>query len=581
MRMSAEFVDVSSARKSEVWNFFLLNKSEAKAQCELCSEVLKASCGTKSLINHLNNKHEITIKRCNNNSGSAIPEKVARRENDEVGKESIGEVIARLVSVDGLNFNQIATSYLIRRAFKKDGYDLPKSPQTVRELFIKEYRRTLNGVVEKIVEEKSNSKRFSISFDEATTARNRRYLNINLHGEKNFHSLGMVRVDGNMPAERTVDLVKGRLEKFNLSLDNDITATVTDGASVMTKFGRLTSPTHVLCLAHAMHLSVCDVLYQQRRSALSSIIPEEVEDDEEDELPAMIVPEYDCIIDKVRKVSRIFRKSPVRNDENLQPQVVLAYGKELQLILDNRIRWNSLLLMVRRFLKLQKEAKLAMVSMDMEFPFVEEELQALEDLCECLTPMEVAVKYLCKESADLLLAERVISYALNKLTELDTSISLQLKRRIETRVKERRNTTLFQAINYLDNPNYLNEVTDNFGERIQKSEIKRFFISLLIRLFDTNYTNENSTALEVNSTNVSTSSSSSTEQQICEEIDSYISSFSVSSSSGMSTLNDVIRKEMGLFELTNSRPENLEKVRYFLFKFFITNDRYKFRIKLC
>ena len=40
-------------------------------------------------------------------------------------------------------------------------------------------------------------------------------------------------------------------------------ATITDGASLMVKFGKDTCPEHVTCYAHAIHLAVCDVLYKK------------------------------------------------------------------------------------------------------------------------------------------------------------------------------------------------------------------------------------------------------------------------------------------------------------------------------
>ena len=90
-------------------------------------------------------------------------------------------------------------------------------------------------------------------------------MNVNLHCDDSFHSLGMIRIQGSMPSEKTAELVEERLNFFNLSLQSDIVATITDGASVMRKFGRITSPIHVTCLAHAIHLSVCDILYRQVR----------------------------------------------------------------------------------------------------------------------------------------------------------------------------------------------------------------------------------------------------------------------------------------------------------------------------
>ena len=92
-------------------------------------------------------------------------------------EEALSEVIARLESVDGLTFNQIANSSLIRRAFKADGYFLPTSPQNIRDHFIKEFEKTLRIVSEKVGTIPKNWCRFSIIFDEAASVKNRRYTN--------------------------------------------------------------------------------------------------------------------------------------------------------------------------------------------------------------------------------------------------------------------------------------------------------------------------------------------------------------------------------------------------------------------
>ena len=92
----------------------------------------------------------------------------------------------------------------------------------------------------------------------------------------------------------------------------------------MSKFGRLIPFEHQLCLAHGIHLAVIDVLYKQnmRRVANTSA---EVEDDSSDlendadeenekidEIP-IIDGNYGLIVDKVRNIVRMFRKSPTRN----------------------------------------------------------------------------------------------------------------------------------------------------------------------------------------------------------------------------------------------------------------------------
>ena len=91
-------------------------------------------------------------------------------------------------------------------------------------------------------------------------------MNLNLHDGQSFQSLGMIRVKGSMKSEKAIEVVQGRLAKFNLNLDRDIVATITDGASVMMKVGQETCPLHIACLSHAIHLCICDVLYSTKRS---------------------------------------------------------------------------------------------------------------------------------------------------------------------------------------------------------------------------------------------------------------------------------------------------------------------------
>ena len=134
-----------------------------------------AGSSTKSLISHLKSKHGIQVKRCYEIAAEDEQPimKVSRIESYfKSKKESISEVIARLVSVDGLTFNQIANSSLNSRAFK-DGNSMPKNPQTIRDHFVKEFKNTLMTVSEKVNTAKKNGDRFSISFDELTSPRNR------------------------------------------------------------------------------------------------------------------------------------------------------------------------------------------------------------------------------------------------------------------------------------------------------------------------------------------------------------------------------------------------------------------------
>ncbi|GBL93242.1 hypothetical protein AVEN_42681-1 [Araneus ventricosus] len=65
------------------------------------------------------------------------------------------------------------------------------------------------------------------------------------------------------------------------------------------------------------------------------------------------IPRYNDLLQKVRKGVKLFKRSPTKYDMCLQKYVKEDTGKELSLILDCRIRWNSLLSMIERFHKLK------------------------------------------------------------------------------------------------------------------------------------------------------------------------------------------------------------------------------------
>ena len=52
-----------------------------------------------------------------------------------------------------------------------------------------------------------------------------------------------------------------------MDLSKNVVATVTDGASLMVKFGKETCPEHVTCYAYAIHLAVCNVLHKKHSTS--------------------------------------------------------------------------------------------------------------------------------------------------------------------------------------------------------------------------------------------------------------------------------------------------------------------------
>ena len=337
-----------------------------------------------------------------------------------------------------------------------------------------------------MIEIKRGAKKFcSVTLDEYKSTRNRRYMNINLHYDSDPVNLGMVRIEGTLPAERVENLVKERLHEFGLKME-DIVAVTTDGASVMKRFGRMIYCVHQLCFAHGYHLAVTDFLYE-RQNIFEGLENEKENDNESDtefsseeemeEVDKDVVDLVETetvgvelqgfvaeVIRKVRTVVKMFRKSPLKN-KILQKHIQAQLNTKLKLILDSKTRWNSLSEMIKTFVRAKKCIRMALVEVGTSTIITEAEIKILRDLIDVLDPVKHALDGLCRRSATLLTAERIHEFVLKTLTNSNSAYSATLKSHLEERIKERRNECLVHLLEYLHDPTFLMENKhDTFGE---------------------------------------------------------------------------------------------------------------------
>ena len=217
-----------------------------------------------------------------------------------------------------------------------------------------------------------SGRRFSLSLDEYTSSQYWRYMNINVHDVNEHWSLGMIMFSHSLNYSGIIEMVSKRLEEFGLDHKVHIVGCTTDGASIMVKFGKeITSFSyHQQCIAHCIHLAVCDILYSKVNKSSydeghnyvtvkDEIFEEDKEIEENQDMTdplfenvcekneaPQITEQYSEVIAKVRRICRMFLNSPLKNDKN-------EFNEELKLILDCKVRWNSLLAMIERFLKLK------------------------------------------------------------------------------------------------------------------------------------------------------------------------------------------------------------------------------------
>ena len=234
----------------------------------------------------------------------------------------------------------------------------------------------------------------------------------------------------------------------------------------MKKLGKISRLDPQLCYAHGVYLAVCDVLYKNR--SVTHIAGEDYDDDQDEEMyeegfgkvtPTIAsnkVPVFNLEIEnvrkKVRKVVKILRKSPVKN-EVLQKYVLLEQNKELSLVLDCKTRWSSMYEMVERFICLKKCISKALLDLSIENSISTTEFSFLNKLKCTLELIKLAVEALCHKDATLLTAEGIFQFLFVELKKRKSSLAEDLLCAVKKHVQQRRQHEVVNLLRYLQNPN--------------------------------------------------------------------------------------------------------------------------------
>ena len=184
------------------------------------------------------------------------------------------QVYARMAALSRISFRILAEDEDIKRGLAALGYKPLHSHKAISKL-VREYAKEVEEQIQTTLKaELDKGNRFSVTTDEWTSIRNRRYCVVNVHLKGGRHyGIGMIRGKGKLNAPKVARIVKEKLMKFGLSPDIHIVVTTTDGATVMEAFGRLMAPSgHQLCYAHAIHLAVNDIVYQASYFLIISLI---------------------------------------------------------------------------------------------------------------------------------------------------------------------------------------------------------------------------------------------------------------------------------------------------------------------
>ena len=116
----ATFKDVTTSRRSEVWNYFDFSQELQQTKCKVCKVLLKTPGSTTSTITrHLKTKHKIEVLKCNTLASEAVEtsrnSKIPRIQNFFSSELKIlPEILSRLTAIDGISFTTIAQGYIIQ-----------------------------------------------------------------------------------------------------------------------------------------------------------------------------------------------------------------------------------------------------------------------------------------------------------------------------------------------------------------------------------------------------------------------------------------------------------------------------------
>ena len=161
-----------------------------------------------------------------------------------------------------------------------------------------------------------------------------------------------------------------------------------------------------------------------------------------------LMTEVDELIFKIRDTARFFRKSPLKNDA-LQVEIEKHLGKKSKLLMDLKIRWNSILFMAKSLVKVQDPLMKVLEDFEPDFVLNESDFELAKEIIQVLDPVFVATKKICQRDANLLTTEIVFKSLISKLEIQESELSKKMAQCIRNRYKERRQGSLVSLLKYL------------------------------------------------------------------------------------------------------------------------------------
>ena len=455
---------------STVWNYSTKRKNpvtkQTEADCGRCGAVIKCGDGsTSAIISHLKNKHQIDVKAVA--SETHVAQKRGKSMLDFVKRKTLNEIVSDMAT-DGISIRAITRNRYIRESIQRDGFNLPQNESRVMSLIHEDFEDKKAKMIQEIKSQIDKDKKFTMTIDEYSTVRRRRYFGINVHSNGKTYKTGLVRIMGSCNAEKMKEVVVNHLKHYGIDTEKDLIGSTQDGAAINKKFMRLLQVIDQFCFNHGIHLGICDTLYKKKQVGISdqydSIDDNENDDYDQDVDFELITNNNDneeevdvtnpiCeVLRHARMVVKFIRSSDVRNQIFQFKVKTRNGGKEVELQLDVKHRWNTIITMIDPLLKTKLSLFETFTDLN-EIDLINRlDFQALQTLKDALEPIKLAVEVLSRQDATLLIADTTINFMLDKLREQNSDISLELHENLKHRTDERINTDVLNLLKSLKDP---------------------------------------------------------------------------------------------------------------------------------
>lgn len=230
--------------KSLVWNYFKKEGNLAVCQVNKCKKQLKFKA-TSSLFYHLKHFHKISIQNLQSSASQNLTEpeeetvegnrihSSQEAENQEIQSQegpkakrqktiqdcfpakSLEETVAKMITLSNLSVRQVTRTEFIHRSLQKEfpQRNVPKSENGTVKLVEDFFAKENENLKVEIGKALKNGTKFSLTLDEWTSQKNKRYLNINIHHsikvDKTIHrNLGMIEIKQSCPASVMKEMVR-------------------------------------------------------------------------------------------------------------------------------------------------------------------------------------------------------------------------------------------------------------------------------------------------------------------------------------------------------------------------------------